>query len=177
MMKVYLGLGGNVSKVSETFDTAAIEIENLIGRILNKSSRYRTEPWGNKNQDYFLNQVLCVETNLNAENVLKEILAIEKKLGRDRNKDNQFAPRTIDIDILFYGEKIINNNSLSVPHPRLHMRNFVLTPLMEIAPDLIHPLFNKKIKDLVKDNPDDSLVKKETSPQRTTVGTFKRRDT
>jgi len=177
MVKVYLGLGGNVGKVSETFDTAAIEIENLIGRILNKSSRYRTEPWGNKNQDYFLNQVLCVETSLNAEDVLKEILAIEKKLGRDRNMDNQFAPRTIDIDILFYGEKIINNNSLSVPHPRLHIRNFVLTPLMEIAPDLIHPLFNKKIKDLVKDNPDDSLVKKETSPQATTFGSFKRRDT
>jgi len=177
MVKVYLGLGGNVGKVSETFDTAAIEIENLIGRILNKSSRYRTEPWGNKNQDYFLNQVLCVETSLNAEDVLKEILAIEKKLGRDRNMDNQFAPRTIDIDILFYGEKIINNNSLSVPHPRLHIRNFVLTPLMEIAPDLIHPLFNKKIKDLVKDNPDDSLVKKETSPQAITFGSFKRRDT
>ena len=98
---------------------------------------------------------------MNAETVLKKILAIEKNLGRDRKKDNQFAARTIDIDILFFGEKIINSSALTIPHPRLHLRNFVLTPLMEIAPELVHPVFNKKIKDL--DNPDDPMVKKEPS--------------
>ena len=170
MQKIFLGLGGNVGNVSETFDIATKEIINSIGPLISKSSRYKTEPWGNKDQDFFLNQVICVETNLSAEEVLKKILNIEKKLGRDRDKDNQFAPRTIDIDILFYGEKIINTDSLTVPHPRLHLRNFVLTPLIEIAPGFIHPLFNKKIKDLVSQNPDNSLVKKETSPQHLSEG-------
>lgn len=161
MEKIFLGLGGNVGNVSETFDVATKEIINSIGTLISKSSRYKTEPWGNKNQDFFLNQVICVETNLSAEEVLKRILYIEKKLGRHRENDNQFAPRTIDIDILFYGEKIINTDSLNIPHPRLHLRNFVLTPLIEIAPGFVHPLFNKQIKDMVIDNPDDSLVKKE----------------
>ncbi len=160
MEKVFLGLGGNVGRVSETFDLATKEIINSIGPLLSKTSRYKTEPWGNKNQDFFLNQVICIETNLSAEEVLKRILDIEKKLGRDRDKDNQFAPRTIDIDILFYGEKIIDTDSLTIPHARLHLRNFVLMPLIEIAPGLMHPLLLKKIEDLVIDNPDDSLVKK-----------------
>jgi 7,8-dihydro-6-hydroxymethylpterin-pyrophosphokinase len=81
-------------------------------------------------------------------------------MGRNRNKDNQFAPRTIDIDILFYDEKIINKNNLIIPHPRLHLRNFVLTPLMEISPALIHPVLNKTIKELFELNEDVSIVNK-----------------
>jgi dihydroneopterin aldolase/2-amino-4-hydroxy-6-hydroxymethyldihydropteridine diphosphokinase len=160
MEKVFIGLGGNVGNVSENFDTAIEKIKELIGPVIKQSSLYKTEPWGNKNQDDFLNQVVCVETNLKPDKVLKNILAVEKIMGRNRNKDNQFAPRTIDIDILFYGKKIINRNNLIIPHPRLHLRNFVLTPLMEIAPDLMHPILNKKIKDLFKNNTDLSVVKK-----------------
>ena len=128
MEKVFIGLGGNVGKVSENFDIAIEKIKELIGPVIKQSSLYKTEPWGNKNQDDFLNQVVCVETNLKPGKVLNNILAIEKIMGRNRNKDNQFAPRTIDIDILFYGKKIINRNNLIIPHPRLHLRNFVLTP-------------------------------------------------
>jgi len=161
MEKVYIEFGGNVGNVSETFDIALEKTKEIIGQIIKRSSRYKTEPWGDKKQDHFLNQVICVETNLNPEELLQKIIEIEIMLGRKRDKNNQFAPRTIDIDILFYGRKIINTSNLTIPHPMLHLRNFVLTPLMEIAPGLIHPLFNKKIKDLFKKNTDKSLVKKE----------------
>jgi dihydroneopterin aldolase/2-amino-4-hydroxy-6-hydroxymethyldihydropteridine diphosphokinase len=160
MEKIFIALGGNVGNVSENFEIATERIKEMIGPVIKQSSLYKTEPWGNKNQDDFLNQVVCVETNLKPDKVLKNILAIEKIMGRNRNKDNQFAPRTIDIDILFYGKKIINRNNLIIPHPRLHLRNFVLTPLTEIAPGLMHPILNKKIKDLLKNNTDLSVVKK-----------------
>lgn len=159
MEKVFIALGGNVGNVSENFEMAIEKIKELIGPIIKRSSLYRTEPWGNKNQDDFLNQVIYVETNESPEDILRNILFIEKAMGRNRNKNNQFAPRSIDIDILFYNEEIINKDNLIIPHPRLHLRNFVLTPLMEIAPDLTHPLFNKKIKELFKSNSDLSVVK------------------
>ena len=160
MEKVFIALGGNVGNVSETFDIAIQKIEEAIGKIDNQSSLYKTEPWGNKKQDDFLNKIIIVETNLSAGEVLKKILEIENSLGRNRNKNNQFAPRTIDIDLLFYGEEIINYENLIVPHPRLHLRNFVLTPLMEIAPGLVHPVLQKTIKHLFKINTDVSVVNK-----------------
>ena len=159
MVNLFLGLGGNVGNVSEKFKIALEEIDRNIGRIIAKSSTYKTEPWGNKNQDFFLNQVVEVQSALGAEDVLKKILEIERLLGRNRDKDNQFAARTIDIDILFYGNEIIKRADLVIPHPRLHLRNFVLTPLCEIAPEFLHPFFNRKIKDLTRDAPDKSEVK------------------
>ena len=158
MEKVFIALGGNVGNVSENFDIAIEKIRAKIGAITKQSSLYKTEPWGNKNQDDFLNKVIEVETKQTPVQVLDNILSIEKMMGRNRNEDDQFAPRSIDIDILFYGTKIINENYLVVPHPRLHLRNFVLTPLMEIAPDLIHPLLKKSIIDLFKQNNDSSAV-------------------
>lgn len=159
MEKVFIALGGNVGRVSEKFEMAIEKIREMIGPVIKQSSLYKTEPWGNKNQDDFLNNVICVETNLTSDEVLKNILAIEKTMGRNRNKDNQFAPRTIDIDILFYGNKIINTDNLIIPHPRLHLRNFVLTPLMEIAPGLIHPVLNRTIAELSGLNTDSSVVR------------------
>jgi 2-amino-4-hydroxy-6-hydroxymethyldihydropteridine diphosphokinase len=161
MEKVFIGLGGNMGNVSETFDLVLKDIQQKIGPVVKSSSRYQTEPWGNKKQDNFLNQVICVETSLGPHEVLKQIFDIEKKLGRNRDKNNQFAPRTIDIDILFFGNKIINEEHLTIPHPRLHLRNFVLTPMMEIAPGFIHPSFNKSISDLFNNETDQSLVKKQ----------------
>ncbi|MDQ6901753.1 MAG: 2-amino-4-hydroxy-6-hydroxymethyldihydropteridine diphosphokinase [Bacteroidota bacterium] len=158
MVNLFLGLGGNIGNVSENFKISLEKIDKNIGRIIAKSSMYKTEPWGNKNQEFFLNQVIEVETALSADDVLQRILKIEILLGRNRDKDNQFAARTIDIDILFFGDEIINRPNLIVPHPRLHLRNFVLTPLLEIAPEFLHPSLGKKIKDLIKDNPDNSEV-------------------
>ena len=160
MEKVFIALGGNVGNVCETFNLAKKKLKESIGSIIKQSSLYKTEPWGNKEQDYFLNQVLITETNVTVNEVLKQLLFIEKNLGRTREKDNQYAPRAIDIDLLFYGREIINTEDLIVPHPRLHLRNFVLTPLMEIAPDFVHPLFNKKIKTLCKLGNDNSVVEK-----------------
>ena len=159
MVNLFLGLGGNVGNVSEKLKIALEEINKKIGRVIAKSSTYKTEPWGNKNQDFFLNQVVEVQSALGAEDVLKKILEIERLLGRNRDKDNQFAARTVDIDILFYGDEIIRLADLVIPHPRLHLRSFVLTPLFEIAPEFFHPSLNKKIKDLLKDTPDRSDVK------------------
>lgn len=161
MEKVFIGLGGNVGNVSETFNLVLKDMHEKIGKVVKSSSRYKTEPWGNKNQDNFLNQVVCIETNLGPYEVLQQIFDIEKKLGRSRNKDNQFAPRTIDIDILFFGNEIINDENLIIPHARLHLRNFVLTPMLEIAPDFIHPSFNKSIADLLNNEIDKSFVKKQ----------------
>jgi 2-amino-4-hydroxy-6-hydroxymethyldihydropteridine diphosphokinase len=158
MEKVFIALGGNIGNVSENFDIAIEKISVIIGAVINQSSLYKTEPWGNKNQDDFLNKVIEVETTQIPAVVLENILSIEKMMGRNRNKDDQFAPRSIDIDILFYGTKIINENYLVVPHPRLHLRNFVLTPLMEIAPGFIHPILKKTIKDLSNQSNDSSVV-------------------
>ncbi len=158
MEKVFIALGGNVGNVSGNFDIAIQKISAMLGPVIKQSSLYKTEPWGNKNQDYFLNKVVEVETKQTPAEVLANILSIEKMMGRNRNKDDQFAPRSIDIDLLFYGTKIINENHLVVPHPRLHLRNFVLTPLMEIAPDLIHPLLKKSIIDLSQQSNDSSVV-------------------
>src|ERR1035438_6981116 len=158
METAYLALGGNIGNVSATFDLAIQKIMAKIGAIRVESSRYRTEPWGNKNQDDFLNMVLAVDTPLPAEAVLATIMDIEKMMGRNRDQDNRNAPRTIDIDILFYGHEIINNDQLVIPHPRLHLRNFVLTPLREIAPEFIHPTLNKNMEELFVERPDHSMV-------------------
>ena len=160
MKKVILALGGNVGDVAKSFDFTIEKIESLIGPINKRSSRYKTEPWGIKDQDYFLNMVLEVSTNLSANEVLTCIINIEKMLGRNRKKGNQYGPRTIDIDILFYSREIINDPNLVIPHPRLHQRNFVLTPLMEIAPGFLHPVLKKKIKTLFAELEDKSVLKK-----------------
>ena len=160
MERIFLGLGGNVGNVSMAFDNAIENIETKIGIVIKKSKRYKTEPWGIKNQENFLNMVLEIETELTPDEILSQIIEIEKKMGRNRDKKNQFGPRTIDIDILFYGEKNIRNNKLIIPHPRLHLRNFVLTPLKEIAPDFLHPVLRKRVETLFKELHDDSFVEK-----------------
>lgn len=143
MNKVYLLTGGNIGDRLKNLTVARKSIANDCGEIINQSSIYQTAPWGNENQSDFLNQVLLLQTKLKPLELLQALLLIEKELGRVRNKKND--PRVIDLDILFYNDLIMNTPELQLPHPRLHLRRFVLTPLNEIAPDLIHPLFNKNI--------------------------------
>ena len=145
MVEAYTGIGSNLGHKEENI-RKAIGFMRKKCKILKVSSLYKTEPLGYKEQGWFLNCAIEVETGLKPDDLLKFLLWIEKRLGRVRTIKN--GPRTIDLDILFYGEKIINKNNLIVPHPRLHERLFVLEPLNEICQSLIHPVLKKSIKKL-----------------------------
>ncbi len=146
-MNCYLGLGSNLGD-KQNYITEAI---NLISRlkdveIKRTSSVIETTPFGKTDQPDFLNCVIELETTLIPEDLLKKCLDIENQLGRIRNE--KWGPRTIDIDLLFYEDKIINSKLLILPHPELHKREFVLTSLNELCPDLVHPILNKKIRNI-----------------------------
>jgi 2-amino-4-hydroxy-6-hydroxymethyldihydropteridine diphosphokinase len=143
---------------TELLSNAIEEIENKIGPLLLQSNLYATAAWGNTSQPDFLNQVIKLTTNLQAAETLAIILSIEKNMGRIRTVKN--APRIIDIDILFFNNEIINQSNLIVPHPEIQNRRFVLTPLYEIAPQMIHPVLNKTIEQLLSQCPDQLAVKK-----------------
>lgn len=122
-------------------------IEEQAGKITRASALYETAAWGKTDQPSFYNQALELETALTPKDLLELLLAIEKKLGRQR--DEKFGPRTIDIDILLYGDHICNDPQLRIPHPELQNRRFALTPLAEIGPGLVHPVFKKSITELL----------------------------
>ena len=135
---------------------------NLIGEkcgeVTTISSLYETAPWGETDQPMFLNQALQIFTSLKPMPLLQKILDIEKQLGRTRQV--KFGPRNIDIDILFYNEETHNYPLLTIPHPALQYRRFVLTPMNEIAPGFVHPVFKKTIAELLEECPDDLPVNK-----------------
>lgn len=158
MNEVYLLLGSNLSDPNQQLQIAAKYIEESIGKIEKQSSLYQTEAWGNTLQPDFLNQVLILKTNLTAEEILDRIFEIEMKMGRIRTQKN--GPRIIDIDILFYNNDIVRAKHLSIPHLTLQERRFVLVPLDEISPHLIHPVLNKTIHTLLSECPDMLDVKK-----------------
>ena len=157
MKKVILLCGGNKGNRAYYMDSARRMIEQAIGKILQVSAIYESAPWGFQAEQNFYNQVVVVETRLAPMAILKKIWEIEKKLGRIR-VGNQYSSRTIDIDILFYEQEIIDTPDLVVPHPQLHQRRFTLTPLAEILPDWIHPKFNQSISVLLKQCTDSSSV-------------------
>jgi len=144
---VYLGLGSNLGNRQDNLDRALDFLSQRL-RVGKISSVYDTEPLDNINQPRFLNLVCQAYTKLAPTELLTLAKGIESKLGRIFSKSN--APRPIDIDILFYGEQVIETPELVIPHPRLAERAFVLIPLAEIAPDLVHPVSGKTIKELSK---------------------------
>ncbi len=144
---VYLGLGSNMGNRQDNLDRALDFLSQRL-RIGKVSSVYDTEPVGNINQPHFLNLVCQVYTRLAPGELLTLAKGIEKKLGRTFGKLN--APRPIDIDILFYADQVIETPELIIPHPRLTERAFVLIPLAEIVPDLVHPVNGKIIKQLLE---------------------------
>ena len=143
----HLLLGGNQGNPKSNFEKSIEFIEKKIGIVVSSSSLYQTAAWGKEDQAPFLNQVLKVSTKLGPEILLKEILEIESLVGRVRYE--KWGPRIIDIDILFYENAIIEEKDLTIPHPYLHQRAFTLIPLEEIAPELMHPVFNKTISELL----------------------------
>jgi len=163
MNTAFLSLGGNLGNRKETLDKAMTELERLCGRILRKSSIYETEAWGTASKHKYLNMVLKLQTALTARELLEKILLVEKKLGRKRS-GTKVADRTIDIDILFYNKLVLDRKHLHIPHPRLHLRKFVLVPFKEIEPEWVHPVLKKNIRHLLKISEDKLLVEKHTPP-------------
>lgn len=148
-----LSLGSNIGDKFNFLTLSKSLIYHKIGQILLSSNIYETEPWGVENQDSYLNQVISVQTDRTPNELLKDIHSIEKELGRIRNV--HYGARTIDIDILYYGERIINAKRLKIPHPHIQKRRFILVPLSEVSPEMLHPLLkktNQELLDVVKDN-------------------------
>ena len=136
-----LALGSNLGNREENLRRALVLLEEKGLRILHRSSVRVTKPWGKTDQPDFLNQVIHVETTLSPHSLLELCLGIEAALGRVRRE--KWGPRIIDIDILYYDDRVISEPGLTLPHPHLHERLFVLEPLTEIAPDFIHPVLRK----------------------------------
>lgn len=143
---VHLLLGSNVGDRQANLEQAIQEIEHRIGTVLKASARYETTPWGFEKQDLFLNQALVIATKLSPPEVLAVALVIQDKHAVV--KSQKYGPRMLDIDIIFYENKVIRSRKLTLPHPRMHKRNFVLIPLDEIAGDIVHPIFNKTVHEL-----------------------------
>lgn len=158
MARAYLIIGSNQGDRLQMLERALNTIHEEIGSVVNQSSIYETAPWGFDHPAEFLNQVLEIETPLDSENLLGHLLDLEKKLGRTRN-DKRYSARSIDIDILFYDDFIINTETLVIPHPRLAERRFVLIPLCELVPSLRHPLLNTTLEQLLTQCKDTSDVR------------------
>ncbi|MBI9055347.1 MAG: 2-amino-4-hydroxy-6-hydroxymethyldihydropteridine diphosphokinase [Bacteroidales bacterium] len=159
MNQVYLLIGGNLNNRLELLAQAKESIVKDIGSCIMESSVYESEPWGFLSDQNFLNQVLILNTKLEPIEVLNESQKIENKLGRLRKSTN-YSSRTMDIDLLFYNNEIINNPRLTVPHEHLYKRRFTLEPLVELTPDFMHPVFEKSLAKLLIECSDKSVVKK-----------------
>jgi 2-amino-4-hydroxy-6-hydroxymethyldihydropteridine diphosphokinase len=161
MANVYLIFGSNLGDKSNYIESAKKKLTQHAGTIIQQSSVYETEPWGFEHENQFLNQVVLFETELDPGSLLKEIKRIETDLGRVREKE-RYSARFIDIDILFYDRLIFSGEELTIPHPELANRRFVLEPLAELINDFIHPVSGISVKALLERCPDSGIVKKVT---------------
>jgi 2-amino-4-hydroxy-6-hydroxymethyldihydropteridine diphosphokinase len=144
---IYLSLGSNLSDREKNLLLAIKKINARSGTVLTVSSLYQTAPWGMPNQPEFLNQVIEIESDFSPQELLQNLLAIEKEMGRKPSP--RWSPRVIDIDILYFADLIVSEEDLVIPHVGIPHRRFALLPLAEIAPDSIHPLLNKTSKQLL----------------------------
>jgi 2-amino-4-hydroxy-6-hydroxymethyldihydropteridine diphosphokinase len=153
----YLLIGGNLGEKLAKLQNA-IALLSKTGILVSTSSIYETEAWGLEDQPSFLNQAVVLQTKLEPQQLMTQLLFIEQQLGRVR--EQKFGPRLIDIDILLMDDIVLQTEDLTIPHPSLHLRNFALTPLAEIAGNKLHPVFNKTITELLNECPDKLDVKK-----------------
>lgn len=158
MIDVFLLLGSNLGNRKLFLDKAIEHISTEIAPVEKASSIYETQSWGKTDEPDYLNQVIQIKTNKPARVILQKVLNIEQELGRVR--EAKWGSRVIDIDILFYGDAVIDEPDLKVPHPQLHNRRFTLEPLNELAPKLFHPVLRKNINQLKTELTDSLIVKK-----------------
>ncbi|MBS7342315.1 MAG: 2-amino-4-hydroxy-6-hydroxymethyldihydropteridine diphosphokinase [Parabacteroides sp.] len=161
MALVYLGLGTNIGNKRKNMVTAAALLAERAGDVLSLSSFYETEPWGFASENTFLNAALELETDCSPMELLRLTQQIEREMGRTQKSDGSYHDRIIDIDILLYGNEVVHHEDLVVPHPLMQQRLFVMQPLVEIAPSLVHPILQKSMYDLYMDllDGEDSEVK------------------
>lgn len=157
MNKVFLGLGGNLNDRLGKLEKARELLQIRCGTLIRASGIYETEAWGMSSSNPFLNQVIEIHTTQGAEELLSKVLSVETELGRVRSSE-QYTDRVIDIDVLFFNDAIIDAENMRVPHPRLALRKFVLVPLCEIAPELVHPVLKKTMQQLLETCTDDLKV-------------------
>jgi 2-amino-4-hydroxy-6-hydroxymethyldihydropteridine diphosphokinase len=153
MATAHLLLGGNSGDRKHYIESAVQQIEESVGRIIDRSSLYESEPWGFTADTAFLNQVIRVETLLTPNETLTQLQIIEKKLGR-LTRSGIYESRVIDIDILMFDDLNVHEKHLQIPHPRMHLRKFTLVPLAEIAGKVVHPLLNLDVDTLNRTCPD-----------------------
>jgi len=159
MHEVFLSLGSNLGDRMACLNKAAGLITSFAGSIIKVSSVYETEPWGCSHNNNVYNMALELETSLKPMELLKRLQKIEKQCGR-KSSDVRYAARTLDIDILFYDNEMIETDHLKIPHPLIHERRFVLFPMVEIAPLFVHPVLAKTISQLLANCGDEKKVVK-----------------
>jgi 2-amino-4-hydroxy-6-hydroxymethyldihydropteridine diphosphokinase len=160
----YIAMGSNIgNKLLQCQKAIAQILEVDRHKLLARSSFYKTQPLGYTTQDWFINGVIKIETHQEAHELLRSLKAIESCLGRQETF--RCGPREIDLDLLFYDEEQIQSEDLVLPHPRLHKRQFVLIPLAEIDPDLVHPVLKKTVQELLNDLKEDQGVEELLPPE------------
>ncbi|MBO5739041.1 2-amino-4-hydroxy-6-hydroxymethyldihydropteridine diphosphokinase [bacterium] len=159
MAIVYLSLGSNLGdRVGYIQQATSLLGANKNINIVTTSSFYETEPWGMESDNWFLNAIVQISTSLSPLDLLKECQNIENLLGRERKNNKGYSDRTLDIDIVFYDNLIINNNDLTIPHKYFHKRAFMLVPMLEIAEDFVHPFFGRTVESLYDDIENPEMV-------------------
>ena len=159
MTRCYILFGSNQGDKLQLLEQACALIINRCGMLVERSSNYNSEPWGFEADEWFLNVLLVVETKLDPDSLMDRLMDIERELGRVRHPEvSGYTSRTVDLDILYYGDRLVRTAKVTAPHPRLHERRFALMPLCELVPDFLHPKFGLSQQQLLEKCPDTSKV-------------------